>query len=186
MRKLVVAVVAALAVAGLSVGIAWAATPHAARPAPRQPVHRVLWVGAGPDVGCNANGCDGGIVEVPFRMPGSGTYLASVTISFQYHTVGNAEFGLDSPLGGHRVLPRQRALGTSANPTSATLVFRTHLRGGHQYYFSPAVDAVHTSARYRIATDKMMIEVDATPSAAGAKLAMHPRVIRHTVQRGRN
>jgi len=185
MRKFVVAVVAALAVAGLSVGIAWSATPPAARPAPRQPVHRMLWVGEGPEEGCNANSCVEGITEVPFRMPGSGTYLASVTISFQYHTVGTGDFGLDSPLDRHQVLPRQRGLGPSANPTSATLVFRTHLRGGHQYYFSPAVDAAHTSATYRIATDKMMIEVDATPSAAGAKLAMHPHVIRHTVQRAR-
>jgi hypothetical protein len=185
MRKLVFAAVAALAAAALSVGIAWSVTPGAAHRSARQPVHRVIWMGAGPSESCGPNDCGGGVGIVPFHMPGSGTYVASVTMSFQYRATGNAKFGIAFPLGRHRVLPKKRALGPSAAPTTTTLVFRTHLRGGRDYQFAPRTSVSGSSGNYSITTGKVMIEVDATPSSSHAKLAMHPHVLRRTVQRSR-
>ena len=182
MRRLIPVLVAALAFAAVSVGFAWSATPPASVAAPRQPIHRVIWFGAGPSMSCDGDSCGAGGVDVPLHMPGRGDYLASITVSFQYSTRGTADFGFNFRVGAHQeVLPGQRALAPSSSPNSTTVVFRTHLRGGRNYGLAPEVSAKSTSPTYSITTAKMLIEIDATPSRPGAKLALEPRGVRQIV-----
>lgn len=184
MRRLVPVLVAALALAAASAGIAWSATPRGSGAASRQPVHRVIWLGVGPSQSCDFDSCGIGGVAVPLRMPGRGDYLVSITVSFQYRTRGSADFGVDFRVGRHHeVLPGQRALAPSASPNSTTVVFRTHLRGGRNYSLSPEVFAKSTNPTYSITTSKLLIEIDATPSRPGAKLALEPRGARRVVTR---
>ena len=183
MRRLVPVLVAALALAAVSVGFAWSATPRAAVAASRQPVHRVLWLGKGPSQSCDADVCGAGGVSVSLHMPGSGAYFASITMSFQYRTRGSASFAVDLRLGGHhQTLPGSRALAPSTPPNSTTVVFRTHLRGGRNYTLSPEVSAQSTTPTYSITTSEVLIELDATPSRPGAKLALEPRGVHRTIR----
>jgi hypothetical protein len=114
-------------------------------------------------------------------------------MSFQYSAGGSGDFGVDLRVGAHHeVLPGQRSLppsvptccpdGVPLNPT--TVVFLTHLRGGRTYQLDPEVFVKgRTSPNYSISTSKMLIEIDATPSRPGAKLALEPRDVRRIVTR---
>jgi hypothetical protein len=168
MRRAVPVVIAAATIASASAGFAWANQPGGgsapAAVAVRQPIHRVVWIGRGASEECGPNDCSGGGTARSFTMPGSGKYVAAVTMSFTYATKGQGTWSAGVQIGRRNTLPRTRPIATAPDPATATLVFRTHLVGGRSYTLSPEVDAANTSATYAIHQRAVLVEIDATPS----------------------
>ena len=98
----------------------------------------------------------------------SGTYDVVLTLSFDLRTSENDSFvvSVRGDDGEVAVVPRERAVAGTGSADSTTVAFRVRgLAGGATYNFVPGVNAGERIGRARIATERMLLVIDATPAA---------------------
>jgi hypothetical protein len=174
------AITIACAGAMLLVGSAWVvAAAHANRTGERAGtqtgiIRATRFYGVGP--WAEYAGDSGSIGEAPalrLTFPVGVTYDVVVTISMDYHTssgdrpIVSALVRRDSETGDSvPVLPRSRAIADATTRASTTAVFRlSDLRGGREYWFSPAVNVKHGFGGHAsIVSRHVLLVVEATPS----------------------
>jgi hypothetical protein len=119
------------------------------------------------------NGSIGVAPALRLTFPAGATYDVVVTISMDYHTspgdrpIVSALVRRDSETGHSvPVLPRSRALADATKRASTTAVFRlSDLRGGREYWFSPAVNVKHGFGGHAsIVSRHVLLVVEATAS----------------------
>lgn len=142
-----------------------AAHADAGSVAPRSPVHRVVWIPMGPNEQCGVDECGGGMTSpTAFTMPGSGTYLASITMSFQYRAVGVQQYTVGVRFGHRTATTPSRRILAPSSPTTATVVFRTRLTGGRQYAIDPTESYKNANNTYAVGMSRILLDIDATPA----------------------
>jgi hypothetical protein len=174
------AITIACAAAVLLAGTAWAEAAGSSDPAATRAstqtglIRATRFYGIGPSAEYDFDNGSIGIaaaLRLTF-LPGA-TYDVIVTISMDYHTSpGDRPFvsalvHRDSK-NGHSVpvLPGSRSLADATTRASTTAVFRlSDLRGGREYWFSPAVNVKHGFGGHAsIVSRHVLLVVEATAS----------------------
>jgi hypothetical protein len=169
MRRLVLFVLAGVAVAATCIGVAWSAPTLSATG--RHEVHRSYYLKTGPSEECEGDACGDGLAVRKLVLPDPGPYRLTITETFQYRTSGKATFGtgLDIFHGATSVTPNRWALASSAQKTSTTVTYRASVRNDRHYKLNPealARDAI--SSNWSITMSHVLITIDARPVAPKA------------------
>lgn len=160
---------AACAAAMLIGGWAMASPQHTTRtPAGfswrQRPVTRVFDIRYGAEAQCDRVLCSRGGGEGTFLLPGRGMYRVVVTLSFQYQTTGDGRFRTGIGFFGPKVDPQYRPLAATTEPTSTTLVYVTHLKGGRYQPLAPRVNNVKPAGRtWSITMSQVVAVIQAQP-----------------------
>jgi len=176
MRRAITIMCAAMLVAGGTWAVAAANVERAGERASTQTglIRATRFYGVGPSA--QYAGDSGSIGVAPalrLTFPPGTTYDVVVTISMDYHTspgdrpIVAALVRRDSDTGHSvPVLPGSRSVADATTRASTTAVFRlSDLRGGREYWFSPAVNVKHGfGGQASIVSRHVLLIVEATPS----------------------
>jgi hypothetical protein len=166
MRKIVLFVLAGVAVAATCIGVAWSAPTHGAAASGRHELHRTYYAKFGPSQECDGDSCGNGVAEQKLDLPDPGPYRLTITETFEYRTSGKAKFGvgLDIFHGATAVTPSRWALASTAQKTSATVTYRASVRNDRHYKLNPeALARGAVSSKWSITLTHVLITIDARP-----------------------
>lgn len=169
-RRLVLLFVLLLAtVAGFTASQALADNPTPAVPSPVERVEAFYAIGPSADYAVDT-GAIGTVDPVVWDLPGDAARSAVVEASFQYRTIGAGPFVVTlrvHQVGGETpaVEPAQLTLAPAPDGDSTSVRFLVpDLPGGHTYKAFVSVNSHPTPAHNRIATRKLLVTVELSPS----------------------